>query len=211
MRVLIVGAARLGRRLAADLLNDGHDVRILEPDADRLEILPDALTGRALHGSPLDRETLAGALAGCDALAATTDHDALNAVVALAARSELHVPLAVALVANPARAEALAGLGIHAICPTIGTAREMHLTIVRSGVESELLLDGDAGIYRAEIPARLSGRAVRDVEQPGQVLAIAIERSGRVLLAVPDLVLTEGDVLHVAAVHRDDVAGLVGV
>jgi hypothetical protein len=24
-------------------------------------------------------------------------------------------------------------------------------------------------------------------------------------------VLTEGDVLHVAAVHRDDVAGLVGV
>jgi trk system potassium uptake protein TrkA len=211
MRVLIVGAARLGRRLAADLVNDGHDVRILEPDADRLEILPDALTGRALHGSPLDRETLAGALAGCDALAATTDHDALNAVVALAARSELHVPLAVALVANPARAEALAGLGIHAICPTIGTAREMHLTIVRSGVESELLLDGDAGIYRAEIPARLSGRAVRDVEQPGQVLAIAIERSGRVLLAVPDLVLTEGDVLHVAAVHRDDVAGLVGV
>jgi trk system potassium uptake protein TrkA len=211
MRVLIVGAARLGRRLAADLLHDGHDVRILEADPDRLEVLPEALTGRALHGSPLDRETLAGALAGCDALAATTDHDALNAVVALAARSELHVPLAVALVANPARAEALAGLGIHAICPTIGTAREMHLTIVRSGVESELLLDGDAGIYRAEIPARLSGRAVRDVEQPGQVLAIAIERSGRVLLAVPDLVLTEGDVLHVAAVHRDDVAGLVGV
>jgi trk system potassium uptake protein TrkA len=211
MRVLIVGAARLGRRLAADLLHDGHDVRILEGDADRLERLPDALTGRALHGSPLDRETLAGALAGCDALATTTDHDALNAVVAMAARSELHVPLALALVANPARAEALSGLGIHAICPTTRTAREMHLTIVRSGIESELLLDGEVGIYRAEIPVRLSGRALRDVEQPGQVLVVAVERSGRVLLAVPDLVITEGDVLHVAAVNRDDVAGLVGV
>jgi trk system potassium uptake protein TrkA len=210
MRVLIVGAARLGRRLAADLLNDGHDVRLLEGDPDRLEILPDALTGRALHGSPLDRETLAGALAGCDALAATTDHDALNAVVAMAARSELHVPLAIALVANPARAEALSGLGVHAICPTIRTAREMHLTIVRSGIESELQFDGEAGIFRSEIPPRLSGRAVRDLEQPGQVLAVAVERSGRVLLAVPDLVLSEGDVLHVAAVHRDDVAGLMG-
>ena len=211
MRVLIIGATRLGRQLAADLLNDGHDVRILDPDPDRLEILTDALTGRTLHGSPLDRETLAGALAGCDALATTTDHDALNAVIAMAARRELHVPLAIALIANPARAEALSGLGIHAISPTTRTAREMHLTIVRSGVESELLLGAEAGIYRAEIPARLSGRAVRDIERPGHVLAIAIERSGRVLLAVPDLVLSEGDVLHVAAVHRDDIAGLVGV
>jgi trk system potassium uptake protein TrkA len=210
MRALIIGAARLGRRLAEDLLHDGHDVRILDPQADRLAMLPDALTRRALHGSPLDRETLAGALAGCDTLAATTDDDALNAVVALAGRRELHVPLAIALIANPARAEALTGLGIHPVCPTTRTAREMHLTMVRSGIESELLLGGEAGVYRAEIAARLSGRAVRDVERPGHTLAVAIERGGRVLLAVPDLVLAEGDVLHIAAVHRDDVAALVG-
>ena len=210
MRVLIVGTARLGRQLAADLVHDGHDVRILEADANRLQILPDTLTGRALHGSPLDRETLAGALAGCDALATTTDHDALNAVVAMASRRDLQVPLAVALIANPARAEALSGLGVHVICPTTRTAREMHLTIVRSGIESELLFGADAGIYRAEIPARLSGRAVRDLERPGRLLVVAIQRGARVLLAVPDLVFSEGDVLHVAAVHRDDVAGLVG-
>jgi trk system potassium uptake protein TrkA len=210
MRVLIVGATRLGRRLAGDLLHDGHDVRILEPDPGRLEILPEALTGRTLRGSPLDREDLAGALAGCDALATTTDHDALNAVVAIAGRRELRVPLAVALIANVARAEALSGLGIHVICPTTRTAREMHLTLVRSGLESELLLGGEAGVYRTDIPARLSGRAVREVERPGRVLAVAIERRGRVLLAVPDLMLSEGDVLHVAAVHRDDIAGLVG-
>ncbi len=210
MRVLIVGAMRVGRQLAGDLLHDGHEVRILDADVNRLETLPDALTGRTLHGSPLDRETLAGAVAGCDALAATTDQDAVNAVVAMAARRELHVPLAIALIANPARAEALSGLGIHAICPTTRTAREMHLTMVRSGIESELMLDGEAGVYRAEIPTRLSGRSIRDVERPGRVVAVAIERGGRVLLAVPDLVLSEGDVLHIAAVHRDDIAGLVG-
>jgi trk system potassium uptake protein TrkA len=210
MRALIVGAGRLGRRLAGDLLHDGCDVRILDPDADRLAVLPDALAGRALHGSPLDRHTLAGALAGCDALATTTDDDALNAVVATAARRELHVPLAVALVANAAAAEALSGLvGIHAVCPTATTAREMHLTMVRSGIESELLLGGEAGVYRAEIPPRLRGRALREIEQPGRVLAVAIERGARVLLAVPDLLLSEGDVLHVAAVGRDDVTTLV--
>lgn len=210
MRVLIVGAGRLGRVLAADLLHDGHDLRVLDPSAERLAVLPAALEGRALHGSPLERETLAGALAGCDAIAAVTEHDALNAVVALAARRELRVPLAVAVIGNPARAEALAGLGAHVVCPTARTARELHLTLVRSGVESELSLDGEAGVYRAEVPARLAGRAMRELERPGELVPIAVERNGRVLLAAPELTLLGGDLLHVAAAHHDHLADLVG-
>ena len=71
---------------------------------------------------------------------ALTPDDPLNAVVALAARRELRVPLAIAVIGNPARAEALAGLGVRVICPTTRAARELHQTLVRSGVESELLL-----------------------------------------------------------------------
>lgn len=210
MRALIVGAQRLGRRLAGELLDGGHDVRILDADEQRLALLPASLEGRALHGSPLEHDTLAGALAGCDALAVTTDDDALNAIVALAARRELHVPLAVAVVGNPARAEALAGLGAHVICPTTHTAREIHLTLVRSGIETEILLGAEAAIYRVEVPPRLSGRTVRELDRPGQVLAIAVERDGRALMAVPELTVSAGDVLHVAAIHRDDIADLVG-
>jgi trk system potassium uptake protein TrkA len=209
MRILIVGADRLGRVLAADLLHDGHDVRILDPGKERLERLPATLEGRMLHGSPLDRETLAGALDGCDALAAVTTEDALNAVVALAARRELRVPLAVAVIGNPARAEGLSGLGVHMICPTTRTARELRLTLARSGVESELTLGGELGVYRAELPLRLSGRKLRELERPGELLAIALERDGRVLIAIPELEVAAGDVLHVAATHRDDVVDLL--
>jgi trk system potassium uptake protein TrkA len=209
MRVLIVGAQRLGRVLANDLLQGDHDVRLLEASEERLARLPEALQGRALHGSPLDRETLAGALAGCDALVAVAPDDALNAVVALAGRRELRVPLAVAVIGNPARAEALAGLGVHVVCPTARTARELHQTLVRSGVDGELLMDGEAGVYRADLPARLTGRTLGELERPGELIAIAIERDGRVLMAVPELALADGDVLHVAAAHRGDVVDLV--
>ena len=209
MRVLIVGAQRLGRVLADDLLHGDHDVRLLEASEERLARLPEALQGRALHGSPMDRETLAGALAGCDALVAVSPDDALNAVVALAARRELRVPLAIAVIGNPARAEALAGLGVYVVCPTERTARELHQTLVRSGVDTELLLDGEAGVYRADLPARLTGRTLGELERPGELIAIAVEREGRVLMAVPDLLLVDGDVLHVAAAHRSDVVDLV--
>ncbi|HSD81218.1 MAG TPA: TrkA C-terminal domain-containing protein, partial [Solirubrobacteraceae bacterium] len=97
----------------------------------------------------------------------------------------------------------------HVLCPTARTARELHLTLVRSGVESELLLDGDVGVYRADPPARLRGRTLRELDRPGELITLAVERGGRVLLASPELAVAEGDVLHVAATSRDDVVDLL--
>ena len=203
MRALLVGAERLARALAQELLEAGHDVRVLDPSQERLARLPVTLEGRTLHGSPLERDTLAGALAGCDALAAVSDDDAVNIVVALAARRELGVPVAAAVVGNPARADALIGLGVHVLCPTARTARELHLTLARSGIESELGLGADTAVFRAELPARLAGRTLSELARPGELVPIALERDGRVLLAGPDLRVEPGDVLHAAAASRD--------
>jgi len=208
MRALVVGAGRLGRTLAQDLLRAGHDVRVLDPGRTRLARLPAGLEGHAIHGSPLERDVLADAVAGCDALAAVSDDDALNAVVALAARRELRVPIAVAVVAGVARAEALAGLGIRIVCPTARTAHELQLTLVRSGIERELELAGETAVYRVELPHRLGGRALGELERRGELVPVALERDGRVLLAAPDLLVQGGDVLYAAAARRDIVTDL---
>lgn len=208
MRTLIVGAERIGRALAHELLAAGHDVRVLDRDEDRLIRLPSALEGRSLHGSPLDRDILGGALAGCDGLAAVTGDDALNTVVALAARRELGVPVAVAVIGSPARAEALAGLGLLIHCPTTRTARELHSALTRSAAEQELELGADGGIYRIEPSVRMTGRELRELDRSGKLAVVAIERAGRVLLAEPGLRIEDGDVLHVAAARHDLVTDL---
>ena len=208
MRALIVGADRLGRAVAHELLAAGHDVRVLDRDEDRLSRLPPALEGRSLHGSPLDQDVLEGALAGCDGLAAVTADDALNAVVALAARRELGVPIAVAVIGNPARAEALGGLGVQVHCPTARTARELHSTLTRSTVEQELELGRDGGIYRVEPAARVTGRELGELYRSGELQVVAVERAGRVLLADPSLRVEAGDALHVAAARHDLVSDL---
>jgi Trk K+ transport system NAD-binding subunit len=192
VRTLIVGVGQLGRVLAAELEHAGHDVRVLDPERD----------------SPLDRAVLAEASRGCDAVACVADDDNLNAVVALAARRRLHVPLALAVVANPARAEALTGLGAHVVCPTARTAHHLVAALVRSGVETELTFGGAVALFRAEVPARLGGRRLDELGD-GEIVAVAIERGLHVVLAAPDLVLEEGDVLHVAASDRDVVRELV--
>ena len=208
MRTLIVGAGRLGRSLAQDLVRAGHEVRLLDSSQMRLARLPATFQAPTIEGSPLDRDVLAAAIAGCDAFAAVTEDDALNAVVALAARREFRVPTAVAVIGNRGRAEALAGAGIRIVCPTARTAHELQLTLMRTGVESELELAGETAVYRVDLPARLSGRRLEELERRGELLPVAVERHGRVLLATPDLELGDGDVLHVAAAHHDLVTDL---
>jgi trk system potassium uptake protein TrkA len=209
MRTLIVGANRLGRALAHELLADGHDVRVLDADEHVLARLPTALERRSLHGPPLDRDTLAGAMAGCDGLAAVTDDDAVNAVVALAARRELAAPIAVAVIGNPARAEALGGLGVHIRCPTMRTARDVHACLARSAAEEELVLGRNAGVYRVELPARMCGRSLADLGRAGALVPVAVERSGRIQLAEPGIVLQEGDVLHAASTQPNLITDLL--
>jgi Trk K+ transport system NAD-binding subunit len=209
VRTLVVGAERLGRVLAEDLLHAGHEVRLLESDGARLGRLPAALADRTVHGSPLDRDVLGGALAGCDGIATTTRDDAFNAVVALAARRDFNVPAVVAVVRGPARAEALAALGIHIVCPTTRTASEVHLALMRSRIEVELQLGADAGVYRIELQGRLAGRPLQELTEPGGLVPVALERHGRVQLARPELVTAAGDVLHVAAAHHDLLVELV--
>ena len=203
MRILIVGAERLGRLLATDLLHSGHDVHVLDRRDRLLARLPHGFEGRSAQGDPLDQATLTGAADGCDAIACVSDDDNLNVVVALAARRELRLPLALAVVANPRRAEALTGLGAHVFCPTTRSAHAVQLALIRSGIEAELTIGAGVGVYRVEVPPRLASRTLSEVARPGEVVAVAVERGSEVLLAAADLVLEEGDVLHLAASHRD--------
>lgn len=192
MRILIVGAELLARLLATDLLHGGHDVEVLDQR----------------QRDPLDEATLTAAADRCDTIACVSDDDNLNAIVALAARRELRLPLALAVVANPRRAQALTGLGAHIFCPTTRSSHALQLALIRSTVEAELTIGADVGLYRVTVPPRLAGRSLSALVRPGEVVVVAIERGSEVILAAADLVLEEGDTLHLAASHRDLVSEL---
>lgn len=209
MRIVILGAERLGRVLALDLLEAGHEVRVLEQRGDLLAAFPSGSGARLINGPPLHYATLSAALAESDAVAAVSSDDCLNAVVAFAARQEFRVPAVIAVIGNPGRAEALGTSGAYVICPTARTARDIRLALDRSGVESELVLGDELALYRAEVPPRLDGRTFAELARPGELTPLALERSGRVLMAAPELTVSYGDVLHVLARSRDHVADMV--
>jgi trk system potassium uptake protein len=124
--ILIVGAGRVGSRVARSMLAAGHSVSILDEDPlshERLEVGMDSswedAGGRFTVGHGLEIDALLEAgIDEAEVFIASTDGDNTNLVIAQIASKQYAVPRVIVRVMDPARAEWYAEQGLHTICPT---------------------------------------------------------------------------------------------
>ena len=149
MFVLIVGIGRVGSSVARTMLQEGHTVSCLDEDPEshaRLEIGLEKswedLGGRYTVGTALEIEALEEAgIEQADAFVASTDGDNTNLVVAQIAKRRFEVPVVIARILDPYRAEWYESQGVHTICPT-RTAIDMLSDEVRQAAAKA---GGDGG------------------------------------------------------------------
>jgi trk system potassium uptake protein len=124
--ILIVGAGRVGSRVARSMLAAEHTVSILDEDPlshERLEVGMDSswedAGGRFTVGHGLEIDALLEAgIDQAEVFIASTDGDNTNLVIAQIASKQYHVPRVLVRVMDPARAEWYAEQGLRTICPT---------------------------------------------------------------------------------------------
>ena len=101
MRVAIAGAGAVGRSIAGELLENGHEVLLIDkaPTAISVEQVPRAewLLADACEITSLDE----AALERCNVVIAATGDDKVNLVVSLLAKTEYGVPRVVTRDNNP--------------------------------------------------------------------------------------------------------------
>jgi hypothetical protein len=101
MRIAIAGAGNVGRAIARELLDNGHEVLLIDrdPKALKLDSVPDAqwLMADACEISSLDK----AALSTAQVLVAATGDDKVNLVASLLAKTEYGVPRVVARINHP--------------------------------------------------------------------------------------------------------------
>ena len=101
MRIAIAGAGNVGRAIARELLDNGHQVLLIDrdPKALKMESVPDAewLMADACEITSLDKAVLNN----CQVLVAATGDDKVNLVASLLAKTEYGVPRVVARINHP--------------------------------------------------------------------------------------------------------------
>lgn len=132
MYVVIVGCGRVGSAIAAGLVEEGHEVAIIDEDEDALTRLGEDFPGGFVQGVGIDINVLKQVeTERADAFVAATDGDNTNIVAAQLAREKFGVKCVVCRVYDPNRAKFFKEQGIHTICPTADTI-ELLAQAVRS-------------------------------------------------------------------------------
>lgn len=202
MRFIVTGCGRTGSGLAQRLDAARHDVVVIDSDATSFDRLGPTFRGATVHGVGFDREVLQrAAIDRADGLAAVTGNDEVNAVVARLASRVFHVPKVVARLHDPLEAEIYRRLGVQVVAPVAWSIQRTAdlLTFAQASVLISLG-SGQVDLVEARAPALLDGRSAAELTVPGEVLPVALTRSGRTFLVTSTTTLQEGDIVHLAVV-----------
>jgi trk system potassium uptake protein TrkA len=206
MYIMIVGGGKVGYYLAKQLVEDGHEVLIIEKDAARCEQISGELGDIVVHGDGCEGTTLEAAGTGrADLFIAVTGDDEDNLVACQVAKSKFDVPHTVARINNPKNETIFKNLGIDT---TVSST-----AVILAHIEQELpshpliplmtLRGGGLEIVEVKIPpdSGVVGKRIKELLIPQESLIIlTIDEEGTPRIPSSDTVVRAGD--EVVAVTR---------
>jgi trk system potassium uptake protein len=200
MKAIIMGCGRVGSHVSLLLANNGHDVTVIDPIAENLALLGEDFKGKKLQGIGFDRKVLINAgIESAEAFAATSPSDNVNIVAARIAHNIFHVPRVVARLYDPRRAEIYRRLGLQTISMISWGSEKIYEMLIHPSLDPLISFGtGEVSVISLEVPSRLKGQFVHEVEIPGEISIVGITRDGTAFLPVSGTELKEGDILHLS-------------
>ena len=127
-----MGCGRVGSRLALQLVQEDHDVTIIDQSGSAFARLGENFPGTALIGNGIDEDMLKRAgIEEADAFCALTNGDNRNIMSAQMAQHVFNVPKVVCRIYDPIRYEVYKSLGLGSICPTVIGTDTVHEILVK--------------------------------------------------------------------------------
>ena len=183
MHVVIVGCGRVGSSLAHNLIGEGHTVAIIDRKPAAFERLGSDFTGQQLVGIGFDRDLLVKAgIERAEALAAVTNGDNSNILVARVARETFGIERVVARIYDPQRAAVYQRLGIATVAPAMWTTERVLRRLLPDALAVEWV-DPSAKVSLVErsFSSSWAGTRVLEAESAG-VRVVAVSRLGSAML-----------------------------
>ncbi|MCK5434440.1 MAG: TrkA family potassium uptake protein [Dehalococcoidales bacterium] len=199
MYIIIVGGGEVGYYLSKALLNEGHEILVVEKDATRSGFIIDELGSVCVRGDGCEAATLAQIGTGrADMLIAVTDDDEDNLVACQVAKHKFNVPRTIARITNPKNEAIFKKLGIDVTISSTNIILEYIEEEVPTHPLTHLLTIRDKGleIVEVKIPADSTtvGKAVKELSLPPEsILSLLIRKDQKPHLFTANTVLQAED------------------
>jgi len=194
MYIIILGCGRVGSELAQILSREGHNVVIIDKNADAFKRLGATFNGITLRGNGFDPELLQEAgIKKADAFCAVTNGDNTNIMASQVAKKMFKVPKVITRIYDPKRANIYKALGLDIISGTVLFASMIRDKIIESRLSSYLIETGALGVIELDIDDKFKGKRVEELNMPGEFLVTSLVKKNITTIPLPQTVLERGD------------------
>ena len=199
MYIVIVGGGGVGYYLAKALLEEGHEILIIEQNPATAEAINDELGGICTRGDGCEVTTLMDAgTARADMFVAVTGEDQHNLVACQLAKHKFKVPRTIARIKNPKNEALFKKLGINVTISSTNVILEHITEEVPTHPLTHLMELPDNGMEVVEVRIPVGsasvGKMVKDLSLPaGSMLSLIIRKNQKPVVPVATTVLVAGD------------------
>ncbi|QWW20436.1 TrkA family potassium uptake protein [Schaalia sp. 19OD2882] len=200
MKIVIAGAGAVGRTVALELIDHGHDVTLIDHQPDQIRVSSVAEADWVLADACSPDALREAGVGDADVLVATTGDDKANLVISLLAKTEFSVPRVVARLTNPKNEWLFdASWGVDVLVSTSRIVTALVEEAISEGLPVRLFSfnNSDVSMYALTLPegSALSGQAAGRIQWPARVALTALLRDGRPITPGADDLLESGDEL----------------
>ena len=200
MKIVIAGAGSVGRSVALELLEHGHECTLIDNQPDKLRVASVADADWVLADACSPDALREAGLAEADVMVAATGDDKANLVISLLAKTEFAVPRVVARLNNPHNEwlfNGSWGVDVSVSTPRIMTA--LVEEAVSEGIPVRLFSfnSAEVSMYAIVVPegSPIVGKRISDTDLPPRTVLTSLLRDGRPLTPSNDDLFESGDEL----------------
>ena len=199
MYIIVVGGGRVGYYLTKALLDEGHEVLLIEKNAAVSKTIADELGSVCLHGDGCEAATLDGAgTARADMFIAVTGDDEDNLVACQVAKHKFNVPRTIARVRNPRNEAIFKKLGIDVTVSSTKIILEHIEHAVPSHPLMHLLTISEQGLEIVEVKITAGsasiGKTIKELSLPPEsILSLIIRKDRKPIVPTASTVLKAED------------------
>jgi len=200
VHVIVVGCGRVGSSLSQELLAGGHTVAIIDRRAEAFRRLPDDFAGTTIAGVGFDRDRLIEAgIERAGALAAVTNGDNSNVLVARVARETFGIDRVVARIYDPRRAAIYQRLGLATVATVAWTTDQVLRRVLTDPTGAEWTEPtANVCVIERQVTKPWIGKPITEFEEGTGTRVAAVGRLGGALVPSTQTVAQEGDLLYIA-------------
>lgn len=210
MYVIVVGGGKVGYYLTKTLINEGHEVLVVEKDPRKCSTIAEELGSIVVQGDGAEAAVLSDAGTGrADVVVAVTGDDEDNLVICQVAKKKFNVGKTVARINNPKNEQIFRLLGIDAtVSSTNLILAQLEQEIPKHSLVRRLsLMHAQVEVIETTLAAgaAIVGKALRDVALPADSVIPLLVRDGALIIPTGNTVFqVDDEVVALTKITNED-------